>query len=228
MAFPRWARSPAARAFRRVSLATWILPPLVWVMRLRVTGREHLSTLTTPVIFAANHQSHMDTPAIYAALPGDLRHHVAPAMAREFFAPWFGIGGRAAWPARLLSGAAFHAACLCFNAFPLPQTSNPRSAFRYMREVVDEGYSILIYPEGRRVDDGPIEPFKRGVGVVALHLRLPVVPVRIDGLDYIFPRKARIPRRGHGRVTFGTPITPAPDDTPASLTQRIEDAVRAL
>lgn len=228
MAFPRWARSPAARAFRRVSLATWILPPLVWVMRLRVAGREHLANLPGPVIYAANHQSHMDTPAIYAALPGDGRHHVAPAMAREFFAPWFGLGPRAPWPVRLLSGTAFYAACLCFNAFPLPQTSNPRGAFRYMREVVDEGYSILIYPEGRRVDDGPIEPFKRGVGVVALHLGLPVVPVRIEGLDYIYPRKARIPRRGHGRVTFGAPIMATPDETPADLTQRIEDAVKAL
>ncbi len=229
MAFPRWARSPAARLFRRASLATWILPPLVWVMRLQVRGREHLEGLATPVVYAANHQSHIDTPAIYAALPHALRHHVAPAMAREFFAPWFGIGDtRPALPVRLLSGAAFHAACLCFNAFPLPQTSNPRGAFRYMREVVDEGYSILIYPEGRRVDDGPIEPFKRGVGVVALHLGLPVVPVRIEGLDYIFPRKARIPRRGHGRVSFGAPIVAAPDETPATLTQRIEDAVRAL
>lgn len=228
MAFPRWASTVPARAFRRASLATWILPPLEWVMRLRVEGRQHVDALQSPVIYAANHQSHMDTPAIYAALPSRLRHHVAPAMAREFFAPWFGLGpSRALWFERVGSGAAFYAACLCFNAFPLPQTTNPRAAFRYMQEVVDQGYSILIYPEGRRVDDGPIEPFKRGVGMAALQLRLPVVPVRIEGLDYIFPRKARIPRRGHARVAFGAPLTPDGDDS-ATFTQRIEDAVRTL
>ncbi len=226
MSFPRWSRTPVARVVRRASLATWILPPLEWVMRLRVEGRAHVEGLTTPVVYAANHQSHMDTPAIYAALPPHRRHQVAPAMAREFFAAWFGLTP-APWPARLASGLAFHAACLCFNAFPLPQRSNPRGAFRYMREVVDEGYSILIYPEGRRVDDGSIDTFKRGVGVLAIDLDLPVVPIRIEGLDYVFPRGKRIPRRGRVRVAFGAPLTPGDDDAQA-FTARIEAAVRAL
>ena len=61
--------------------------------RLRVDraskGREHLQDIEGPVIFAANHQSHMDTPVIMAALPARWRYRVAPAMAKEFFKAHF-------------------------------------------------------------------------------------------------------------------------------------------
>jgi long-chain acyl-CoA synthetase len=214
-----------SRVVRRLALAGAILPSLRWSMRLQVDGLDHLSAPTGPVIFAANHQSHMDTPAIYTAMPAAVRNRVAPAMAREFFAEYFGMTP-APWYRRVVSGAAFYLACQCFNAFPLPQRQSPRAAFRYMRELVDEGYSILIYPEGERVD-GPIRPFRRGVGTVAIHLQLPVVPIRIDGLDYVFPRKARIPRRGPVRIAFGAPLL-AGDDDAAVFTERIEAAVREL
>ena len=62
---------------------------------MRVEGREHLQGLDGPVIFAANHQSHMDAPVILAALPPRLRYRVAPAMAKEFFkAHFFPAGAR--------------------------------------------------------------------------------------------------------------------------------------
>ena len=77
-------------ALRRASLPTWILP---LARRLRVvTGRRAASTSTRlggPVIFAANHQSHLDTPVILEALPPRWRYRVAPAMAKEFFKAHF-------------------------------------------------------------------------------------------------------------------------------------------
>lgn len=226
MSFPRWTRSPLSRAVRHASLPTWVLPSIGWAMALHVEGLEHVTTLESPALFAANHQSHMDTPAIYRALPARLRNRVAPAMAREFFAAHFGLVP-ASLPARLVSRAAYYLACQCFNAFPLPQQRSPRGAFRYMQELVDEGHSILIYPEGRRSPDGQILPFRRGVGLVALHLALPVIPIRLDGLDRVFPPKARLPRRGPVRVAFGAPLWPAGDDS-AAFTARIEAAVHAL
>ncbi len=74
---------------RRLSLPTWILPLARVFARITVEGREHLKAIDRPVIFAANHQSHMDTPVILAALPARLRYRVAPAMAKEFFKAHF-------------------------------------------------------------------------------------------------------------------------------------------
>src|SRR5262249_30981438 len=76
--FPAWNRSWPARAIRRVSLPTWILPIARVFAWIRVEGREHLDALQGPVIFASNHQSHMDTPVILAGLPVRWRYRVAP------------------------------------------------------------------------------------------------------------------------------------------------------
>ncbi len=224
--FPRWTRSPVSRLVRRLTLSAGLLPATGYFMKLTVEGREHLEHLTTPVLFAANHQSHMDTPAIYHALPPRLRHAVAPAMAKEFFAPHFGLTP-ASLPVRLASTASFYFACQCFNAFPLPQRESPRAAFRYMRELNADGYSILIYPEGLRSDSDRILPFKRGVGMLAIHLNLPVVPIRLEGLDKVLHKNARWAKRGPARVAFGIPLYPNGDDAGA-FTARIEAAVRAL
>jgi long-chain acyl-CoA synthetase len=226
MSFPRWTRSPLSRMVRRAALPTVLLPFTRLFMRLQVDGLAHVTSLTGPVMFAANHQSHMDTPAIYAALPPDWRYRIAPAMAKEFFAAHFGLVP-ASRRERWRSGLAFYMACQWFNAFPLPQRESPRAAFRYMRELVDEGHSILIYPEGQRTDDGGMVPFKRGVGTLAIHLGLPIVPVRLEGLEWVYPKTVTFPTRGPVRVAFGAAIT-AGDDDAATLTARVEAAVHAL
>ena len=87
--FPSWNRSLAARALRRASLPTWILPLGRIFANVDVRGLEHLESLEGPVIFAANHQSHLDTPVILDALPARWRYRVAPAMAKEFFKAHF-------------------------------------------------------------------------------------------------------------------------------------------
>jgi long-chain acyl-CoA synthetase len=213
MSFPRWTRSPASRLIRRLSLRTWVLPFTGCFMEKQVVGLEHVLSIERPVIFAANHQSHMDTPAIYGSLPAHIHNHIAPAMAKEFFNP------------SLMSQVSFYMACQCFNAFPIPQRESPRAAFRYMRELVDEGYSILIYPEGQRTNE--LLPFRRGVGMIAIHLNLPVIPVRIEGLERVLNREARWPTRGPVHVTFGAPLRPDGEDS-AAFTARIEAAVHAL
>jgi len=215
-----------SRLVRRVTLSAGLLPATGYFMQLTVQGREHVDHLATPVLFAANHQSHMDTPAIYQALPSPLRYRVAPAMLKEYFGPHFGLTP-APLPQRLASSAAFYFACQCFNAFPLPQRESPRAAFRYMRELNADGYSILIYPEGLRSDSDRILPFKRGVGMLALHLNLPVVPIRLEGLEKVLHKDARWAKRGPARVAFGPPMYPGDDDA-GTFTSRIEAAVHSL
>jgi len=225
--FPSWNRGAAARAIRRVSLPTWLLPLARIFAWIRVEGGEHLRAVDGPVIFAANHQSHMDTPVILAALPPRLRYRVAPAMAKEFFKAHFFPEqyGRAAW---LTNSLNYYLAALFFNAFPLPQReAGARQTLRYIGEVLGDGFSVLIFPEGERSDSGGIKRFRPGVGMIASRLEVPVVPVRIDGVDRVLHPSWRMARPGRVRVAFGAPMRLTGDDYEA-LAKQVEDAVRAL
>ena len=100
------------------------------------------------MIFASNHQSHMDTPAIMLALPARWRYGVAPAMAKEFFKAHFNPQEftRKAWFTNSLN---YYLSCMFFNAFPLPQReAGTRQTLRYIGEIMADGYSVLIFPEG--------------------------------------------------------------------------------
>jgi long-chain acyl-CoA synthetase len=227
IAFPAWNRTPLAWFLRRISLPTWILPLARVFMQLTVEGLEHVRDLDTPVIFAANHQSHMDTPAVLIALPRRWRYRVAPAMAKEFFRAHFYPRefSRKAWFTNSLN---YYLACQFFNAFPLPQReAGTRQTLRYIGEVIAGGDSVLLFPEGRRDPQGDISPFRPGVGMMAARLDVPIVPVRIDGLDQVLHPKMRWPKRGPVRIAFGAPLRLTGDDYPA-LAKRVEDAVRAL
>ena len=225
--FPSWNRGVVARAIRRVSLPTWMLPLLRVFVWLRVEGREHLAGIDTPVIFASNHQSHMDTPAIMAALPRRWRYRVAPAMAKEFFKAHF-FPAQYGRGARITNSLNYYLASLFFNAFPLPQReAGARQTLRYIGEVLEDGFSVLIFPEGKRSDNGEIDRFRPGIGMIASRLDVPVVPVRIDGLDRVLHHTWFMARPGRVRVAFGRPIRLVGDDYEA-LTRQVEDAVRAL
>jgi long-chain acyl-CoA synthetase len=224
---PAWAGTWPVRAWRRLLLGTLVLPGVRLAARLRVSGLEHLEGLSGPVVFAANHQSHLDTPAILAALPHAWRYHLAPAMAKEYFASHFHPEGVP--PGRRLRWSTmYYLAVASFGAFPLPQReSGSRDVMRFMGQLVDGGTSILIFPEGIRTDEGEIRPFKPGVGMVATRLGLPVVPVRLEGLDRILHKSWKWPRPGPARVAFG-PAIRFGEERYEDIAARIERMVRDL
>jgi long-chain acyl-CoA synthetase len=225
--FPAWNRSWPARTIRRASLPTWILPIARLFAWIRVEGLEHLASIRGPVIFAANHQSHMDTPVILAALPGRLRYRVAPAMAKEFFKAHFFPGqySRREWLANSLN---YYLAALFFNAFPLPQReAGARQTLRYIGDVLDDGFSVLIFPEGRRTESGAIDRFRPGIGMIGARLDVPVVPVRVEGLDRVLHPRWKMAKPGPVRVAFGAPMRLTGDDF-AALAMQVENAVRGL
>jgi long-chain acyl-CoA synthetase len=224
--FPAWNRTVFARTLRRASLPTWILPLARVFIRLEVHGLDRLESVEGPVIFAANHQSHFDTPAVFQALPPRWRYRLAPAMAKEFFKAHFFPEqyGRGAWATNSLN---YYLAALFFNAFPLPQReSGTRQTLRYIGELVTDGYSVLIFPEGRRALDGDIGSFQPGTAMIAARLGVPVVPVRLEGLDRILHSSWKFPVRGTAHVTFGKPILLEGTDY-ATLAKKLEAAVRS-
>jgi long-chain acyl-CoA synthetase len=225
--FPRWTRRLWARLIRDASLTLWILPLASVFMRRRVDGQTDLRRLRGPVIFASNHQSHFDTPAILASLPFTWRRHLAVAMAKEFFEPHFAPSGYRVGE-RVTSRALYYLGVLFFNAFPLPRTGpGTRDTLRYAGELAAAGESILIFPEGHRTEHGEIRAFQPGVGMMASKLRMPVVPIRLEGLDRVLHHTWRWPRLGTVRVSFGPPLELDGDDY-AALASRVEHAVRAL
>jgi long-chain acyl-CoA synthetase len=225
--FPTWSRSWPVWWLRRLSLATWILPiarVFAWV---RVEGLEHLREVTGPVVFAANHQSHIDTPAILIALPARWRYRVAVAMAKEFFKAHFFPEqyGRRAWVTNTVN---YYLASCFFNAFPLPQReAGTRQTLRYIGDLLEDGYSVLIFPEGKRTERGEIAPFRPGVGMIGARLGVAVVPVRLEGLDRVLHQSWRMARPGPARVAFGPPLRLEGDDY-AALAAQVEAAVRRL
>jgi long-chain acyl-CoA synthetase len=225
--FPTYNRSWIARATRRLALPYFLLPLARIFAHIRVTGRENLNSVRGPVIFASNHQSHFDVPVILASLPARFRYRVSTAMAKEFFDAHF-FPERFPSRQRFLVSLYYRLSTFFFNAFPLPQRqAGAGETVRYMGELAEEGWSILIFPEGDRTKNGEIHPFQPGVGMIASHLHLPVIPIRIEGLDRVLHRDAWWPHRGPVRVKIGEPLD-LRGDSFVSLGRIVEEAVRKL
>jgi long-chain acyl-CoA synthetase len=188
---------------------------------------DHVRNLQGPVIFAANHQSHMDAPVILAALPRRVRRRVATAMAKEFFKAHFFPEQytRRQWFTNSLNywlSAAF------FNAFPLPQReAGARQTLRYAGELLSDGYSVLIFPEGKRTEQGEINAFRPGVGMMAARLGVPVIPVRLEGIHRVLHHTWKMAKPGRVKVTFGAPMRLFGEDY-GDLARQIEEALRNL
>jgi long-chain acyl-CoA synthetase len=224
---PEWSVSWPARAVRRVLQFSLILPLTRHFARITVRGAEHLHAVAGPVVLASNHLSHMDTPVILAALPPALRRRVAPAMVKEFFRAHF-RPAEYSWRERSRASSLYFLAALAFNAFPLPQReAGARDTLRYIGRLTSAGFSILIFPEGARGESGSLKPFKPGVAMIGSRLNLPVIPVRLDGVDRVLHTSWKMARRGAVEVRFGAPIVFQGDDYPA-MARELEDAVRRL
>jgi long-chain acyl-CoA synthetase len=192
-----------------------------------VDGLENLRAAAPPVIFASNHQSHFDVPAILFALPPKWRYRIAPAMAKEFFDAHFHPGNHS-WQKRFTNSLNYYLAALVFDAFPLPQReTGAREALRYAGDLASDGNCILIFPEGKRTGSGEILPFQPGVGMLASRLRVPVIPVRLEGFERVLHKSAKFPTPGRARVKFGLPLHLEGDDY-AALAKQIEEAVGKL
>jgi long-chain acyl-CoA synthetase len=125
-------------------------------------------------------------------------------------------------------------ATLLMNLFPMSRGSHVKRSFEYMGELLDDGWNILLFPEGRITVTGEMDRFKDGIGLLAQAMQVPVVPVRIDGLYSIVPMTDRdhlrwIPKRfGRVGVIFGQPIRIDPKADPDRVARACEEAIRNL
>ncbi|RHW29096.1 1-acyl-sn-glycerol-3-phosphate acyltransferase [Nocardioides immobilis] len=208
-----WARTPAARAVREVAQKGVLEPLLASQVRRHVEGIEVLDRVDGPVIFVANHASHLDTPLILLALPDEWRRRTAVAAAADyFFDTWWRAVGSAA----------------VFNTFPIDRRGGAMAATP--GAVLDDGWNLVIYPEGTRSRDGWVGRFQLGAAFLAIQHRVPVVPIAHRGTYAAMPRGQDWPSRGRRQLTirFGEPLWPGEQESPRELTPRIRAAVAEL
>jgi len=226
--FPRWAqRWPATwiRAFFYY-LLTW--PATHLMAHPHVFGRENLRGVNGPALILSNHVIYLDVGFVLAALPPPLRHRLAVAMGGERLAEmrrppreWFFLR-------RWLHRVNYFLVVSLFNVFPMPKRSGFRESFRFAGDLADRGWSILVFPEGDLTPDGKLQPFGGGVGLLASNLKLPVVPMRIDGAYEIREAGTIFNRPGRICVHMGRPVEFPAGTDPQEITRILEQRVAEL
>lgn len=226
--YPRWAeRWPITW----VRVAVYYL--LAWPATLllgypRVRGRERLAGLRGPVVIVSNHVTRIDIGFVLAALPGRLRHRLAVAMEGERLAGMRHGPGERSFPVRWFWRALYALVVALFNVFPLPLRAGFRPSFAYAGESVDRGYNVVVFPEGRTTRDGAMQRFRAGIGLLVNDLRLPVVPLRLDGLFPLKQARRKFARPGQICVTIGEPVQFAPGTKPEEIARELERRVASL
>ncbi len=211
-----WARSAPARVLRENFMRLVMNPVLDHYAARGAAGTEQLSALKGPVILVANHASHMDTPVILSALPRRLRRHTAVAAAADYFY-------RNKAVASLVS--------LLFNTVPIERKGGGglSKSSSHLDHLLDEGWSLLLYPEGTRSRGNGLGRVRRGAAVLAANHNLTIVPIRVTGTAEAMPPGQIWPKRLRGRllskrhrieVTFGEPIPPLTDT--AAMIERVQ------
>jgi 1-acyl-sn-glycerol-3-phosphate acyltransferase len=209
-----WARTLPGRAARDV-LQRFALRPLVWSeTEPAVHGLEHLDGLPGPVVFVANHASHLDTPLILCSLPRRWRERTAVGAAADYF---FDVWWRAAGTA------------LIFNAFPVERSGGKRLSDTPWR-LLREGWSIVVFPEGTRSHDGWVGRFRPGAARLCIGGGIPAVPVAIRGSYAAMPRGRGWPQPGRYPISvrYGAPVRPEAGESARAFMERVADAVGAL
>ncbi|MGH2460858.1 MAG: AMP-binding protein [Chloroflexota bacterium] len=217
-----WPLRPLARKIRAAAQRALIFPVLHQILWTRAEGCDHLAGLTGPVIFAGNHLSHLDGPAVLLVLPDRFRSCLAIGALAGFYFPPSNHPIERWWHEML-----FWLAQAAFNLFPIPRARGFRESLRHTGYLVDRGWNILIFPEGTRSLSGQPTPFREGIGLLASELKVPIVPFRVRGTYRVLPRGAWIPRPGPVTIRFGPPLT-LPPLSYWEATRLIEEAVAKL
>jgi 1-acyl-sn-glycerol-3-phosphate acyltransferase len=207
-----WARAALAQATREIALGAALGPLLETALDVSVAGREYLDRVQPPVVFVANHASHLDGLLLLHALPVAWRRRTVVAAAADyFFDTW--------WRSTL--------SALALNAVPVQRYSGSGEQVDLVA-LLSGGWSVLTFPEGTRSRDGSLQRLHHGASRLALAASRPVVPVAIRGTFLAMPPGARWPRRTRVHLRFGTALAPLPEERTRDLTARIAAALQLL
>jgi long-chain acyl-CoA synthetase len=225
--YPHWPwRTPVQ--WLRVTFVETIMRPLVWLLAAPRVVCQTTDLPDGPLLIIANHVTSYDPALILYALPPKLRRRVAIAMSGEMLLDFRKARPQQEFSLRILGPLAYLAITALFNVFPLPRSSGFRRSFAHAGEAMNRGYSVLIFPEGHRSEDGQIHPFRPGIGLLALQSQVAILPAALEGLGELKRSTARWFRSGKLTIHVG-PIVPfGHASEPAELTLALEEAIRKL
>jgi long-chain acyl-CoA synthetase len=226
-AFKCWPLTRWAVVMRRFVQSGLIFPLLRAFALMRVMGREKFRGIKHPFLLIANHSSHLDAVILMRALPWYVRRRLAVAAAADVFEQW--DAQNAPLKEKIWRKITTSIAILGLNIFPFQRYAGIKKSLEYTGHLMDKGWSVMIYPEGRLTQDGKIQEFKRGIGLLVHEMNVPVVPAKIMGADEIMDYRHYFPeKRGEITVRFGNPLVFSHHDSYEDITRRLEHEVRFL
>ena len=218
--YPKWPWNSFIHGVRVVFLEL-IARPIVWFLLDPRVAEPMPMIPDRPMLLIANHATSFDVPLLMYGLPGHLRRKIAVASGGEMVDDWRRGRNQGSWWLDLLARPEYWLLTALFNIFPLPKNVGFRRSFAHVGEALDHGYSVLIFPEGHRSEDGTLKAFRPGIGMLAQESNVPVLPVAVTGMDVLVARERRWFHAGLVEVCVGSPVA-VETGVPS------EDAARAL
>jgi long-chain acyl-CoA synthetase len=226
--YPHWTWRWPMQAVRSVFLEC-VLRPLVWLLAAPSVERKSRLDCDQPLLLIANHISVYDVPLILYALPGKMRRHVAAAMAADILDDWRKRRNQGSWILNTLGPLTRLLVTGLFNVFPLPRSAGFRRSFEHAGEALDQGYSVLVFPEGHRSNEGVLQAFRPGIGLLVAESKTRVLPIALAGLGAMQAGQQRWFRSGKLRVVVGSPMSFNQGMSPEEITAQLQtEMVRLL
>jgi 1-acyl-sn-glycerol-3-phosphate acyltransferase len=186
------AQAPGAGLARGVFLGGVLRPAIKHYVHPEVTGLENLAEQSPPLILAANHSSHMDTPLLLNSMPKELRRKTLVAAASDYF---------------FSSRARGFFVSVAIGAVPMDRRIVSKQTMDEVDQLLADKWCLVIYPEGSRTLDGRLYRGKTGIARLSLSAGAPIVPVGIAGTYDSMPAGRSWPVSGQVQVRFGKPLT---------------------
>lgn len=196
-----------------VVFALAIRPFMALFIGLRVRGREHLAQ-SDPIILIANHSSHLDTISLLSLFPLNRLRRVRPVAAADYFE-------RNAFVSLFTK--------TLFNILPIARKNitPENNPLRRMRDAIEAGDSIIIFPEGTRGSGSEMGEFRSGVAhLIEKMPGVPVVPAYLVNMGRSLPKGEFIPVPFFCEIRIGAPRVL--QGSRQEITRLLEAAVREL